>query len=161
MVTGKAMTGGETYARNHLSNNDYYSVGETITGQWMGRGAELLGLQGDVTMEQFEAIRLGCDPSSGEFLRQRQSADRYGEVTRNGETSIEKTGTARNLYDFTISAPKDISIQAMHDPLLVEAHGIRRLRRQRRWRDLLGSGWKGGHERKPGDFKSRDCPLRP
>ncbi len=124
MVTGKAMTGGETYARNHLSNNDYYSVGETITGQWMGRGAELLGLQGDVTMEQFEAIRLGCDPSSGEFLRQRQSADRYGEVTRNGETSIEKTGTARNLYDFTISAPKDISIQAMHDPRLVEAHKI-------------------------------------
>ena len=37
------MTGGESYASHHLSNNDYYSVGEKVTGEWMGRGAELLG----------------------------------------------------------------------------------------------------------------------
>jgi conjugative relaxase-like TrwC/TraI family protein len=122
MLTIKAMTGGETYAAHHLSNNDYYSVGETITGQWMGRGAELLGLEGAVTMEQFESIRLACDPSTGEYLRQRQSADRYGEVKRGDEVSIEKTATARNLYDFTVSAPKDLSIQALEDPRLIEAH---------------------------------------
>lgn len=124
MLTPKAMTGGETYAARHLSNNDYYSVGETVTGQWMGRGAELLGLEGAVTMEQFEAIRQGIDPSTGEFLRPRQSADRYGLVERNGVEQIEKTGTARNLYDFTVSAPKDISVQAMFDPRLIEAHKI-------------------------------------
>ena len=69
MLTIKAMTGGETYAARHLSNNDYYAVGETITGEWLGRGAELLGLEGAVTMEQFDAIRQGNDPSTGKFLR--------------------------------------------------------------------------------------------
>ncbi len=115
MLTIKAMTGGETYAAHHLSNNDYYSVGETITGQWMGRGAELLGLQGDVSMEDFEAIRLAQDPKTGEFLRQRQSANKFNKEG-------EQIATARNLYDFTVSAPKDLSIQAMEDPRLIEAH---------------------------------------
>jgi conjugative relaxase-like TrwC/TraI family protein len=115
MLTIKAMAGGETYAARHLSNNDYYSVGETITGQWMGRGAELLGLQGNVTIEQFEAIRLGVDPSTGEFLRQRQNVDRFNQ-------DGEKIATARNLYDFTVSAPKALSVQALEDPRLIEAH---------------------------------------
>jgi conjugative relaxase-like TrwC/TraI family protein len=115
MLTIKAMTGGETYAATHLSNNDYYSVGETITGQWIGHGAELLGLKGEVTMEQFDAIRQGIDPTTGEFLRQRVSADRY---TADGE----KLATARNLYDFTLSAPKAISVQSLEDPRLVDAH---------------------------------------
>src|SRR5450432_2319851 len=106
MLTIKALTGGETYAAKYLSNNDYYSVGETIEGQWMGRGAELLGLEGTVTMEQFEAIRLGNDPNTGAFLRQRQNVDRYAVVERDGEKQIEKIATARNLYDFTVSAPK-------------------------------------------------------
>jgi conjugative relaxase-like TrwC/TraI family protein len=117
MLTIKAMTGGVTYAAHHLSNNDYYSVGERVTGQWLGRGAELLGLEGAVTMEQFEAIRQGIHPETGEFLRQRQSADRFNDIG-------EKTGTARNLYDFTISAPKALSIQALEDPRLLHSHNI-------------------------------------
>src|SRR5882757_6366457 len=115
MLTIKAMTGGETYAAHHLSNNDYYSVGESITGEWIGRGAQLLGLEGAVTMEQFDAIRQGVDPPTGEFLRQRQSADRFNVLG-------EKLATARNLYDFTISAPKALSVQALEDPRLIEAH---------------------------------------
>jgi conjugative relaxase-like TrwC/TraI family protein len=115
MLTIKAMTGSETYAAHHFSNNDYYAVGETITGEWIGRGAELLGLQGAVTMEQFDAIRQGNDPSTGQFLRQRQSADRFNELGN-------KLATARNLYDFTISAPKALSVQALEDPRLVVAH---------------------------------------
>jgi conjugative relaxase-like TrwC/TraI family protein len=115
MLTIKAMTGGETYAATHLSNNDYYSVGETITGQWVGHGAELLGLKGEVTMEQFDAIRQSIDPATGEFLRPRVSADRY---TADGE----KLATARNLYDFTVSAPKAVSVQSLEDPRLVDAH---------------------------------------
>jgi len=122
MLTIKAMAGGETYAAHHLSNNDYYAVGETIVGQWMGRGAELLGLEGAVTMEQFDAIRQGVDPSTGEFLRQRQNVDRYGLVERNGEKQIEKLATARNLYDFTVSAPKALSVQALEDPRLIGVH---------------------------------------
>ena len=115
MLTICAMTGGATYAAVHLSANDYYSENEKVLGHWMGHGAELLGLQGEVQMDQFDAIRQGFHPATGEFLRQRQSADRYSEQG-------EKLGTARNLYDFTISAPKSISIQSLADPRLVKAH---------------------------------------
>lgn len=121
MVTIKAMTGGETYAANHLSNNDYYAEGETVTGQWTGHGAKLLGLEGAVTMEQFEAIRQGNDPRTGEFLRQRKSADRFQEKEVNGKT-VTETSNARNLYDFTVSAPKALSVMALEDPRLVGVH---------------------------------------
>ena len=73
MLTIKAMTGGETYAAHHLSNNDYYSVGETVTGQWMGRGAQMLGLEGTVTLEQFaigqEAWSAFCAPDPRALLQ--------------------------------------------------------------------------------------------
>ena len=125
MVTVKAMTGGEGYAAKHLSNNDYYVVGETVEGQWLGRGAELLGLEGAVNLDDFEAIRQGIDPATGEFLRQRVSADRiaqqdHGQYIKEGDT----LGTARNLYDFTVSAPKAVSVQALEDPRLAEAHKL-------------------------------------
>ncbi len=115
MLTIRALSGGETYASRHLSSNDYYSENEKVIGTWIGQGAELLGLEGEVRMEQFDSIRQGLDPSSGEFLRPRQSADRF-----NGEG--ERTSAARSLYDFTVSAPKSVSIQSMIDPRLLEAH---------------------------------------
>ncbi|MDQ2840122.1 MAG: relaxase domain-containing protein [Acidobacteriota bacterium] len=115
MLTIRALTGGETYASRHLSANDYYAEGERITGHWIGRGAEMLGLEGAVTMEQFDAIRQGIHPETGEYLRPRVSADRFA---KDGE----RQGTARNLYDFTVSAPKSVSVQALFDPRLREAH---------------------------------------
>src|ERR1035438_7146782 len=121
MFTLKAMTGGETYAEHHLSNNDYYSVGETIMGQWMGRGAELLGLQGEVTMDQFDAVREGLDPATGDFLRQRHCADRVIKKEVDGRKT-EELRKARNLYDLTLSAPKALSVLALEDPRVVEVH---------------------------------------
>jgi len=121
MLTIKAMAGGETYAAHHLSNNDYYAVGETVIGLWMGNGAKLLGLEGAVSMDDFEAIRKGNDPATNEFLRQRHSADRSHDREINGKT-ITETATARNLYDFTVSAPKAVSVQALEDPRLIDAH---------------------------------------
>lgn len=115
MLTIRALTGGETYASRHLSANDYYAENEKVIGQWMGRGAEMLGLSGDVALEAFDAVRQGIDPTTGEFLRPRQSADRFNEEG-------ERTSTARSLYDFTVSAPKSVSIQALIDPRLTEAH---------------------------------------
>ena len=117
MLTIRAMSNGTGYSARHLQHSDYYAEGERVTGQWQGRGAEMLGLAGEVQSEQFEALRQGLDPQSGEFLRQRHSADRTA-----ADGSTQSRG--RNLYDFTISAPKSVSIMAQlgGDARLVEAH---------------------------------------
>src|ERR1700689_4206370 len=117
MLTIRAMTNAQGYAARHLEHSDYYAEGERVVGQWRGRGAELLALSGPVKSEEFEAIRQGCDPHTGEFLRQRQSADR---IATDGTTQSR----GRNLYDFTFSAPKSVSILASlgQDDRLMEAH---------------------------------------
>ena len=117
MLTIRAMTGGAGYAQRHLQHSDYYDEHRRVQGEWQGRGAELLGLRGRVTSEQFEAVREGLHPKSGEFLRPRHSADRT-----NGDGSEQSK--ARSLYDLTFSAPKSISIQAMvgGDERLIAAH---------------------------------------
>ncbi len=117
MLTIRAMSDGTGYSARHLEHSDYYAEGERVTGQWQGRGAELLGLAGEVQSEHFEALRQGLDPQSGEFLRQRHSADRTA-----ADGSTQSRG--RNLYDFTMSAPKSVSIMAEvgGDARLTEAH---------------------------------------
>ena len=111
------MTGGEGYAQRHLQQSDYYDQNRTVEGQWHGRGAELLGLNGAVTSEDFEAVRQGLDPQTGEFLRQRHGADR---IASNG---VEQS-KARSLYDMTFSAPKSVSVMATvgGDERLAGAH---------------------------------------
>jgi conjugative relaxase-like TrwC/TraI family protein len=117
MLTIRAMSDGSGYSERHLQHSDYYAEGERVMGTWQGRGAELLGLAGEVGSEQFEAVRQGLDPNTGEFLRQRHSADRIG-----ADGNVQ--GRGRNLYDFTISAPKSVSVMAKvgGDERLIEAH---------------------------------------
>ena len=117
MLTIRAMTGGAGYAQRHLEHSDYYDEQRRVQGEWQGRGAELLGLRGNVTSEQFEAVREGLHPETGEFLRPRHSADRT-----NGDGSEQSK--ARSLYDLTFSAPKSVSVQAMvgGDERLIAAH---------------------------------------
>ena len=117
MLTIRAMSDGKGYSSRHLEHSDYYAEGELVTGVWQGRGAELLGLKGAVRGEDFEAIRQGLDPQTNEFLRVRHSVDR---------TAVDGTKLARgrSLYDFTISAPKSVSVLAIvgGDDRLIEAH---------------------------------------
>jgi len=119
VLTIRAMTGGEGYAQRHLQQSDYYDQNRTVRGLWHGRGAELLGLKGEVTAEDFEAVRQGLDPQTGEFLRQRHGADR---IASNGEEQSK----ARSLYDMTFSAPKSVSVMAIigGDGRLLTAHSI-------------------------------------
>jgi conjugative relaxase-like TrwC/TraI family protein len=111
------MADGKGYSARHLAHSDYYAEGEKVIGRWQGRGAEVLGLSGEVLTEDFEALRQGLDPGTNEFLRQRHSADRM-----NFAGEVESRG--RHLYDFTISAPKSVSIMAIvgGDERLIKAH---------------------------------------
>ena len=117
VLTIRAMSDGKGYAARYLAQSDYYAEDERVVGHWKGRGAELLGLRGPVQTEDFEAVRQGIDPATGDFLRQRHSADR---VNAEGTTLAH----GRHLYDFTISAPKSVSIMAIlgGDQRLLAAH---------------------------------------
>ena len=117
MLTIRAMSDGQGYSSKHLEHSDYYAEGERVIGQWRGRGAELLGLSGEVKSKEFEFLRQACHPETGEFLRQRQSSDR---TSPDGTTQSK----GRSLYDFTISAPKSVSIMATlgGDKRLLQAH---------------------------------------
>ena len=72
MLTIRAMSNGKGYTANHLVHSDYYAEGQRVLGHWQGRGAAELGLVGEVTEQQFEAIRQGLHPVTGEQLRPRQ-----------------------------------------------------------------------------------------
>jgi hypothetical protein len=58
------MSGGAGYAQRHLEHSDYYDEHRRVQGEWHGRGSELLGLRGEVTREQFEAVRDGLHPET-------------------------------------------------------------------------------------------------
>src|SRR5580692_3918334 len=117
MLTIRAMSDGKGYSSRHLEHSDYYAEGERVAGVWQGRGAELLGLDGAVKTEDFEALRQGLDPRTKEFLRVRHSSDRIA-------VDGSRLAQGRSLYDFTISAPKSVSILALvgGDDRLIEAH---------------------------------------
>ena len=76
MLTIRAMSKWQGYAARHLVHRDYYAEGERVVGIWQGRGAAELGLTGEVTEAQFESIRQGLHPDTGEFLRPRDDSRR-------------------------------------------------------------------------------------
>jgi len=55
-VAHKNLADAESYFDEHLAQNDYYAAGEIRPGQWIGAGAERLGLKNEVTREQFHAL---------------------------------------------------------------------------------------------------------
>ena len=103
MITISQISVGKGYLTRHLSANDYYSEGETVTGQWQGKGAEMLGLSGDVEEAAFESLRNNRHPGSGEKLTARKSKVAF--------------------HDIVFSAPKSVSVAAIvgGDERLVEA----------------------------------------
>ncbi len=107
-VAHKKLADAESYFDEHLAQNDYYSAGEIHPGQWIGTGAERLGLKEAVTREQFHALCENQNPQSNERLTQRQ----------------QKEDKRRVFYDFTCSAPKSVSVLAvtLDDRRLVTAH---------------------------------------
>lgn len=81
------------YFNAELSRGDYYAEKGELVGTWQGRGARLLGLEGEaVERESFAALAGNYDPETGEQLTPRQKANR------------------RAGYDFTFSAPKSVSV---------------------------------------------------
>jgi len=79
-------------AKRYYATADYYSEGQELVGQWGGRGAARLGLEGTVDQISFERLCDNLNPRTGEPLTVRTRADRT-------------VG-----YDFTFSVPKSVSL---------------------------------------------------
>src|SRR5437870_4938642 len=109
-VAHKNLAAAEGYFVEHLAQNDYYAAGEIRPGQWIGAGAERLGLKDgqDVTREQFYALCENENPQSGERLTLRQN----------------RKDERRVFFDFTCSPPKSVSVLAvvMDDQRLIDPH---------------------------------------
>ncbi len=108
MFTCKKIRTGSTYLSTHLSANDYYCEQEQVSGIWVGKGAERLGVAGHA---------IGKDDSAFEALRLNQHPEGSGKLTpRNVTNSIR-------FFDFQCAPHKSVSIMAvmMEDHRLYEA----------------------------------------
>jgi conjugative relaxase-like TrwC/TraI family protein len=108
MFTMAKIRDGSTYLGKHLTSNDYYCENEAVTGRWVGKAAERLGLTSEINAEDkaFEALRNNRHPETGEKLTARDADARI------------------RFYDFQCSAPKSVSVMAVTvgDARLLAAH---------------------------------------
>src|SRR5580700_11402446 len=92
---GKLALGQQRYYEQQVSQggDDYYSGRGEAPGEWAGGGAEELGLAGEVSAAEFNALLEGRDPRApGMRLRAGNSAPTIA------------------AFDLTFSAPKSISV---------------------------------------------------
>ena len=52
-------------ARQYYASADYYAEGQELVGRWEGEGARMLGLEGPVTKQAFNALCENRDPRTG------------------------------------------------------------------------------------------------
>ena len=76
--------------------DDYYSGRGEAPGEWTGRGARALGLEGVVAGAQFNALMAGINPADPELAAPLRSSE-------NRKQSVVG-------YDLTFSAPKSVSV---------------------------------------------------
>jgi conjugative relaxase-like TrwC/TraI family protein len=92
--------------RYYLSKAEYYAGGkQELPGRWGGKGANRLGLEGDVAQLDFNALCMNRDPATGERL-----------------TLRDKSGRTVG-YDLNFHVPKSVSILygLTGDPDLLDA----------------------------------------
>ena len=92
-------------AKRYFRSSDYFVDGQERAGLWRGEGAKMLGLTGEITRAQWDAICDHLNPSTGEKLNQRRKDN------------------ATVGYDFTFNAVKSLSVlyAVTKDERLVDA----------------------------------------
>src|ERR1022692_1429592 len=84
------------YFKEHLAVGDYYAEGQTVPGQWIGKGAADLGLSGVTTADEFVRLCDNLHPQTCERLTLRQKTTRT-EMSADG--SERETANRRVFYD--------------------------------------------------------------
>ena len=124
LTISKPLSAGQaqTYHKEEFANaqENYYSEGDRIRGEWHGRLAQEWGLSGEVREEHFQRLANGQHPITAEQLVRHQTAREY--VDGRGETVT--TMEHRAGWDATFSAPKSVSLTALvgGDEAVREAH---------------------------------------
>lgn len=92
-ISARKSVGAAVAYFKHMAQDEYYtSEGEAeADGEWAGRGAERLALEGPVSKAEFEAALNGIDPKTGDALVQLHHNHAPG-------------------WDMTYSAPKSVSV---------------------------------------------------
>jgi conjugative relaxase-like TrwC/TraI family protein len=124
LTISKPLSAGQAraYHQEEFTNSqeNYYSEGERIRGEWHGKLAEKCGLRGAVQEEHFRRLSDGQHPITGEPLVRYQTAREY--VNEHGDTV--RAMEHRAGWDATFSAPKSVSLTALvgGDERVQEAH---------------------------------------
>ncbi len=111
ITMSKSGAAAKKYFAEHLRRSDYLSQNGARPGIWVGRGAERLGLEGEVAAKDFVALASNKDPNTGKRL------------------TVRDVRNARPGYDFTFSGPKSFAavwartgderlIEALRDSIL-------------------------------------------
>src|SRR6202051_3524504 len=90
----RSAIGAKSYFNEGLARDDYYNrdAHDEIPGRWGGKGADQLGLYGEVTRDAFHSLCDNQNPLTGQKLTCR---------TREGRSVA---------YDFTFNSPKSLSV---------------------------------------------------
>jgi conjugative relaxase-like TrwC/TraI family protein len=105
VTASTSSSGAKRYFGENLTRSDYYIDGQEIAGLWGGKGAERMGLSGQVDAESYFALCDNRHPATGQQLTPRQKENR------------------RVGYDWTFSAPKAVSVlyETSGDERILEA----------------------------------------
>jgi conjugative relaxase-like TrwC/TraI family protein len=124
LTISKPLSAGQaqTYHKEEFANaeENYYSEGDRIRGEWHGKLAQEWGLHGEVQEEHFQRLANGQHPLTEDQLVRHQTAREY--VNARGETV--STMEHRAAWDATFSAPKSVSLTALvgGDEAVRQAH---------------------------------------
>jgi conjugative relaxase-like TrwC/TraI family protein len=112
MVASVSALTSSAQAASYYEADDYYAEGGLSPSQWQGKGAEALGLSGEVDRDQFRDLLEG-KVGDQQLGRHALDAGRDGKLDH------------RPGWDITLSAPKSVSVMAevAGDRRLIAAHG--------------------------------------
>ena len=105
MLSATALKGAAGNAARYYKTGDYYVKGDEERSRWLGKGAEGLGMGGEIAGRDLAAVLGGDLPGAP-------------------QTAWPQDGTHRLGWDFTFNAPKSVSVAALigGDQRLIEAH---------------------------------------
>lgn len=103
MLSISAMSGGQGAYYTGLAREDYYLEGGEPPGLWLGKGADLLGISGQVDKEVFASLFGGRDEHGNDLVQ-------------NAGGRSRQPG-----WDLTFSVPKSVSVAWSQAPAIVGA----------------------------------------